>query len=96
MDGARTYISSTTKYAVNALIVYDKFHLVQKLNKTVDDVRKQELKVARADKNNKLIDLINCKKRFLLLKKSSQLTDNQSNYLSELCDINKPILKQCF
>ena len=28
MDGARTYISSTTKYAVNALIVYDKFHCV--------------------------------------------------------------------
>lgn len=41
MDGARTYISSTTRYAINALIVYDKFHIMQKLNNTVDDVRKR-------------------------------------------------------
>jgi len=31
LDGARTYISSTTKHAVNATIVYDKFHIRQKL-----------------------------------------------------------------
>ena len=29
LDGARHYISSTNKYAVNALIVYDKFHVIQ-------------------------------------------------------------------
>src|SRR3989338_9191142 len=33
LDGARTYISSTNKYAVNALVVYDKFHIMQKLYK---------------------------------------------------------------
>ena len=31
LDGAKTYIASTKQYAKNAMIVYDKFHLVQKL-----------------------------------------------------------------
>lgn len=91
MDGARTYISSTTRYAVNALIVYDKFHLVQKLNQTVDAVRKLELRKARADKNQELIDLTNCKSRFILLKKQARLTDKQGEYLAKLYSINEPI-----
>ena len=93
MDGARTFISSTTRHAKNALIVYDKFHLIQKLNKTVDDVRKAELKKARSSENQELIDMINCKRRFLLLKKKSNLTKWQSNYLDQLCEINKPIFE---
>ncbi len=93
MDGARTYISSTTKYAVNALIVYDKFHLVQKLNNTVDEVRKSELQKARSAKDQELIDMMNCKKRFLLLKKKSRLTTGQSSYLDKLCQLNEPIYK---
>lgn len=93
MDGARTYISSTTRYAVNALIVYDKFHLVQKLNRTVDAVRKLELQKARSEKDQELVDLMNCKQRFLLLKKKSRLTERQSDYLSKLCQLNEPIYK---
>ncbi len=93
MDGARTYISSTKKYAVNALIVYDKFHLVQKLNHTVDEVRKQELRKARGIKDQALIDLMNCKKRFLLLKNKTKLTPSQSSYLDQLCQLNAPIYK---
>lgn len=93
LDGARTFIGSTVKYAVNALIVYDKFHIVQKLNWAVDMTRKQELREARKKNNNELVDLINCKRRFILLKKKSNLTDKQSDYLQKLCEINKPIYK---
>lgn len=91
IDGARTYISSTKKYAVNALVVYDKFHLIQKLNNTVDSVRKNELQKARLDKNNEIIDLINCKQRFILLKNRKKLTENQDRHLMRLFEINKPI-----
>ena len=63
MDGARTYISSTTRYAVNALIVYDKFHLIQKLNNTVDTVRKLELHKAHTAKDQELIFIICLKKK---------------------------------
>lgn len=91
LDGARTYISSTTKHAVNATIVYDKFHIRQKLNWAVDMARKQELRKARKENNHELIDLINCRQRFILLKNKSNLTKNQTDYLNKLCEINKPI-----
>lgn len=93
LDGARTFISSTNKYAVNALIVYDKFHIIQKLNWAVDMTRKQELRTARKENNSELVDLINCKQRFILLKKKSNLTENQAHYLQRLCEINEPIYK---
>ncbi len=93
LDGARTFISSTNKYAVNALIVYDKFHIIQKLNWAVDMARKQELRKARKENNNELIDLMNCRQRFILLKKKANLTENQSHYLQRLCEINEPIYK---
>ena len=92
MDGARTFISSTTKYAINALIVYDKFHLFQKLNNTVDTVRKIELQKARSQKGSTaLIDMLSCNQRFILLKNKQNLSDKQSNLLAQLCDLNQPI-----
>jgi len=91
LDGAKHYISSTSRYAVNALIVYDRFHIVQKLNWAVDMVRKEELRKARADENNELVELINCRQRFILLKNKNKLTPRQANYLQKLCEINQPI-----
>jgi transposase len=93
LDGARTFISSTCKYAVNATIVYDKFHIMQKLNWAVDMTRKQELRKARKENNDELIDLTNCRQRFILLKNKSKLTENQTGYLKRLCEINEPIYK---
>jgi transposase len=91
LDGARTYISSTKRHAINALIVYDKFHLVQKLNQTVDMVRKLELRRARENKDQELVELTSCRQRFILLKNKSNLTQRQASYLQTLCEINEPI-----
>jgi len=91
MDGARTFLSSTTKYAINALIVYDRFHLSQKLNNTVDTVRKMELQKARINKEQPLIDMLSCKQRFILLKNSQNRTDRQEDALAKLCKVNQPI-----
>jgi len=93
LDGAKNYISSTNRYAVNATIVYDKFHIIQKLNKTVDMVRKIELRKARADKNIELIELMGCRQRFVLLKNKNKLSEKQKSYLDKLCEINNPIYK---
>ena len=114
-DGAKHYISSTNRYALNALIVYDRFHIMQKLNPStmlrvdsersrrvnwaVDMVRKEELRKARADENNELVELINCRsqdadfaQRFILLKNPAfGGTEKQANYLQRLCEINQPI-----
>jgi transposase len=93
LDGARHYISSSSRYAVNALIVYDRFHIMQKLNGAVDAVRKHELRKARTEKNNQLIELIDCKQRFIPLKKKGNLTSRQTLYLDQLCELNEPIFK---
>ena len=93
LDGAKYYISSISKYAVNALIVYDRFHVTQKLNGATDPVRKQELRKAREDKNEELIELMNCRQRFILLKNKENLREKEAEYLKRLCEINQPIYK---
>ena len=93
MDGAKTYISSTKKYAVNALIVLDRFHATQKANNAADQVRRDELGKARKNENEELIELTNCKQRFILLKNRSRLSERQSATLERLCEINQPIYK---
>ncbi len=92
-DGARSCISSSKRHATNALIVYDKFHLVQKLNQAVDTVRKLELRKARENKDQELVGLMNCRQRFILLKNKSNLTEKQTSYLQALCEINEPIYR---
>lgn len=93
MDGAKTYISSTKKYAINAVIVLDRFHAVQKANAAADQVRQDELRKARRYNNEELIALTNCKQRFILLKKKDNLSQGQSVNLKKLCEINRPIYK---
>lgn len=93
LDGARNYINSSSRYAVNALIVYDKFHVMQKLNWAVDMVRKQELRKARKDENKELVELMHCRQRFVLLKRKDKLTPTQASHLERLCRINEPIYK---
>ncbi len=93
MDGAKTYISSTEKYAVNALIVLDRFHATQKANNAADQVRRDELSKARKNENEELIELTNCKQRFILLKSRNRLSQKQSATLEKLCEINQPIYK---
>jgi len=93
LDGARTYISSTESYAGKALIVYDKFHVIQKLNGAVDATRRYELRIARGDKRFDLMDMMGYKQRFILLKNKTNLTEKQSEHLKRLCEINEPIYK---
>ncbi|MBP7796084.1 MAG: transposase [Elusimicrobiales bacterium] len=85
------WAKSGNKYAVNAIIVYDKFHIIQKLNWAVDMTRELELNKARKEGNDELIELTNCHQRFILLKNKNNLTESQSQYLKKLCEINKPI-----
>ncbi len=93
LDGARTYNSSTTDYAVNALIVLDRFHASQQASKALDQVRRDELSKARKNEDEELIELTNCKQRFILLKNKANLSDKQSVTLQRLCEINQPIYK---
>lgn len=92
MDGASGFISSTKEKAPQAVLVYDRFHINQKLNKAIDDVRKQELRIARKNEDKELKDLIYCGERWLLLK-NGNLTNNQQAKLDILLKLNEPIAK---
>lgn len=93
MDGARTYISSTMAHAPKALIVYDKFHVIQKLNGAVDATRRYELRKARGEQRTDLMEMMGYRQRFILLKNKTNLTERQSENLQRLCAINEPIYK---
>ncbi|MCM8776501.1 MAG: ISL3 family transposase, partial [Candidatus Omnitrophica bacterium] len=93
LDGARTYISSTQTYASKARIVYDRFHVTQKLTGAVDATRRDELSIARAEKRFELVELMGAKQRLILLKNKSNRTERQAGSLQRLCEINEPIYK---
>jgi len=93
LDGARTYISSTRDYAVNAVIVLDRFHATKNVNDALERVRKYELAKARAEGNDELIELTNCKQRFMLIKQRKKITERQAVNLEKLCKLNDPIYK---
>jgi len=93
LDGAQTYISSSKNKAINATIVLDRFHAAQKANKAADQVRRDELRKARKNNDEELVELTNCKQRFILLKNKKKLTDRQSATLNRLCEINQPIYR---
>lgn len=69
-------------------IVYDKFHIIQRSNDAVDEVRKAEF----FRKGKKMRDLIKGKK-WLLLSRCKNLAPRQRGVLNRLFQINRRVLK---
>lgn len=90
MDGASGFISATKENAPQALLVYDRFHISQKLNKAVDEVRRNELRLARKNGDIEQKDLLYCGERWILLK-NKKLTKNQQSKLNKLKELNQNI-----
>jgi len=67
MDMWKAYINSVEAICPNAEIVHDKFHLIAYLNKSIDMVRRREVKY-----NDALID-----SRYAILKNEENLTEKQ-------------------
>lgn len=88
-DGARGFIASTKEHAPDALIVLDHFHVKKYLNDAVDQVRKEELKKARAENDSDLSEILHCNKRFILMQ--NKVTDKKRNLLEKLSTLNKRV-----
>jgi transposase len=76
MDMSKSYISAVKDYMDQADIVFDRFHIVKKLNEAVDEIRRTEQKEYTELK----------KSRYLWLKNNSKLNQEQKdkvNYLAE-------------
>jgi len=88
IDMWEAYRKSVKKWLPNAQIVFDKFHVVEHLNKALDEVRKNEAR--RLDKDDRKILK---RKRWVLLKGAENLSPEQQGTLQELMDANANLQK---
>ena len=83
-DMWKAYLKVIKEKIPHAMHVLDRFHIVQHLNKAVDEVRASEHKKLIADG----YDSVLFKSRWLLLRKRKNLRDDQSASLKELLKYN--------
>ncbi len=84
MDMSNSYISAVKENLPHIAIIFDKFHVVKKLNEAVDDVRREERK-ANLDGD------IGKGDRFLVLKNFENLDQEESSRLKKLLEINNSL-----
>lgn len=95
-DMWQPYVDVVKARAPKAILVFDKFHIVQHLTQAVDQVRRDEIR----EKGKVHKELMN-KTRYIWLKNPWNLTDKQQARLSELEHLNLKInraylLKEAF
>ncbi|MCF6171172.1 MAG: ISL3 family transposase [Bacteroidales bacterium] len=83
MDMWKAYINSVGAICPNAEIVHDKFHLIAYLNKSMDMVRRREVKY-----NDALID-----SRYAILKNEENLTEKQRDKFDLIKSANFEVSK---
>ena len=88
IDMWEAYRKSVEEWLPNAKVVFDKFHVVEHLNKALDEVRKNEAR--RLDKDDRKILK---RKRWVLLKGAENLSPEQQGTLRELMDANENLQK---
>jgi transposase len=88
LDMWAPYLASVQHHAPQATLVFDRFHVVQHLNRAIDEVRRAEV---RRLAHQGGIDLK--KTRFILLKNPWNLTPKEHRRLSYLLKLNLPIVR---
>ena len=83
-DMWKPYLQLIAKHCPQALNILDRFHVVAKLNKALDEVRASEARRMLRDGYEPVLK----KKRWCLLKRPENLTDNQRCSLRELLGYN--------
>ncbi len=73
-DMSPAFISGITEYFVNAHIIFDKFHVMQLVNKAVDEVRRID----------QVKNVLLKKTRYIWLKNPENLTEKQTQLLASL------------
>ncbi len=86
MDMWEPYINSTKAHTTSK-IIYDKFHLVKKVNEALDYVRKRIFRESEPE-----IKLKMKRKRFLFLYKRSNLPEERIESLDELLNLNEELI----
>ena len=88
LDMWRPYLKAVRDHAPNAQVLFDRFHLVQHLNRAVDEVRRSEMRRLSGTEKASFK-----KTRFLLLKNPWNLRTDEKERLSTLVRWNTPIVR---
>jgi len=83
-DMWKAYLKVIAKKAGQAIHVLDRFHVMAKMNKAIDEVRAQEARQMARDGYEPVLK----KTRWLLLKRPENLTEKQDTKLAELLQYN--------
>jgi len=83
-DMWKPYLKVIAKKAGQAIHVLDRFHIMQKMNKAIDEVRASEARQMKADGYEPILK----HSRWCLLKRRENLTEKQTVKLSELMKYN--------
>ncbi len=85
------YLKSIREHLPQATIVFDRFHIVQHLNRALDEVRREEV---RRLKGEEQVDLKNT--RYILLKNPWNLKPKEKRRLSYQIKLNKRVFRGYF
>ena len=85
-DMSRAYIGAIEHHCLNATLVLDRFHIAKALNNAVDEVRKEQWRLADPDERKALKGL-----RWLLFKHSSKRSKKDTRTLNALHKGNRRI-----
>mgnify|MGYP001597697150 FL=1 len=91
MDMAKGFANSFCKHCPSIKIIYDKFHVIRHLLNALNEVRKAEFKKAGKSMKGLL-----CGKKFVLLKRMSNLKREAREALKNLLKVNRPIIRHIF
>lgn len=83
-DMWKAYLKVIAKKASQAVHVLDRFHIMQKMNKAIDEVRASEARQMKAEGYEEILK----HSRWCLLKRPENLTEKQTVKLSELLKYN--------
>jgi transposase len=85
------YFSAILKMCPDAEVAVDRFHLVQKLNETFDQVRKQEYARAKKLKDSFQLTMLSSGNRFLYLERTDTKSIEEHNMLGRIKLLNDQI-----
>lgn len=90
-DQHDAYAASVKQYCPQAIVVWDRFHLVQKFNEALNEERKVEL--GRIDPEGEMGDLMNGKYRYVYLMKAENRSKKDQLHIDQVMRLNERMAK---
>jgi transposase len=90
-DQHEAYAASVKEFCPKAIVVWDRFHLVQKFNEALNEERKNEL--GRIDPEGEMGDLMNGKYRYVYLAKAENRSQKDQLHIDQVMKLNERMAK---